>query len=62
RDLLVRQKEEPEEALARVKQLEGIIPICAYCKKIRDDQQSWHQMEKYITEHSEGAVQPRRMS
>jgi len=53
RDLLVRQKEELEAALARVKQLEGIIPICMYCKKIRDDQQSWHQLEKYISSHSE---------
>jgi len=39
--------------LARVKQLEGIIPICMYCKKIRDDQQSWHQLETYISLHSE---------
>jgi hypothetical protein len=33
--------------------LEGIIPICMYCKKIRDDQQSWHQLETYISSHSE---------
>ena len=42
-----------ESSLAMVKQLEGIIPICSYCKKIRDDKQSWQQLEKYITEHSE---------
>ena len=42
-----------EEALARVRKLEGIIPICSYCKKIRDDQDSWQQMEQYICEHSE---------
>ncbi len=53
RDLLARQKQELEDALAQVKMLEGIIPICMYCKKIRDDQNSWHQLEKYITEHSE---------
>jgi len=41
------------EAQARVKHLEGIIPICTYCKKIRDDQASWQQMEQYISEHSE---------
>ena len=52
RVLLVRQKEELEAALARVKQLEGIIPICSYCKKIRDDQQNWHQLEHYISDHS----------
>lgn len=43
---------ELEDALATVKHLEGIIPICAYCKKIRDDKDSWQQMEQYITEHS----------
>lgn len=41
------------ESQARVKHLEGIIPICSYCKKIRDDQASWQQMEKYISDHSE---------
>lgn len=44
---------ELEDALSQVKQLEGIIPICSYCKKIRDDEQSWHQMEAYISQHSE---------
>lgn len=44
---------ELEESLARVKMLEGIIPICMFCKKIRDDKQSWHQLESYISEHSE---------
>jgi len=44
---------EIEATLARVKQLEGIIPICAYCKKIRDNQDDWHGLEKYISEHSE---------
>jgi len=39
--------------LSRVRQLEGIIPICAYCKKIRDNQDDWHGLEKYISEHSE---------
>lgn len=40
-------------ALAKVKQLEGVIPICSYCKKIRDDKESWQQLESYITNHSE---------
>lgn len=53
RDLLARQKEELENALSRVKQLEGIIPICMYCKKIRDDRNSWKQLERYLSEHSE---------
>ncbi|MEI6209636.1 MAG: PhnD/SsuA/transferrin family substrate-binding protein [Desulfuromonadales bacterium] len=42
-----------ETALEKVHQLEGIIPICSYCKKIRDDKESWHQMEYYIMNHSE---------
>jgi PAS domain S-box-containing protein len=41
-----------EVALANIKQLEGIIPICAYCKKIRDDKNAWQQMEAYICGHS----------
>lgn len=42
-----------EESLARVKQLEGIIPICMYCKSIRDDTELWHQLEAYISQHTE---------
>jgi len=53
RDLLEQKNTELEAALARVKQLEGIIPICSYCKKIRDDQQTWQQLETYISNHSE---------
>lgn len=50
---LYTKNNELEAALGRVKQLEGIIPICMYCKKIRDTEDSWHQLEKYISEHSE---------
>lgn len=42
-----------EDALARVKRLQGLLPICSYCKKIRDDQNYWQQVETYIAEHSE---------
>ena len=42
-----------QEALARIKTLHGLIPICAGCKKIRDDQGYWNQIEGYIKEHSE---------
>jgi len=52
-DQLATKVRELERALSQVKQLEGIIPICAGCKKIRDDKDSWHQLETYITEHSE---------
>jgi len=42
-----------QEALGKVKQLSGFLPICASCKKIRDDQGYWNQIEAYICEHSE---------
>ena len=48
-----RADSEKEVALASIKKLEGIIPICMYCKKIRDDGDSWNQLERYITAHSE---------
>ncbi len=42
-----------QEALANVKMLSGFIPICASCKKIRDDKGYWNEVESYIREHSE---------
>jgi len=42
-----------QAALAEVKQLSGLLPICAWCKRIRDDEGSWQQIETYITVHSE---------
>lgn len=44
---------ELQDALAKVKLLSGMLPICASCKKIRDDKGYWKQIESYITEHSE---------
>jgi len=41
-----------QEALDNVKTLEGILPICANCKKIRDDKGYWTQVESYLTKHS----------
>ncbi|MCB0195878.1 MAG: response regulator [Anaerolineae bacterium] len=52
-DELAMRVSELEAALAKVKQLEGIVPICSYCKKIRDDKNYWQRIEQYITEHSE---------
>ena len=40
-----------EEARKNIKVLRGLIPICASCKRIRDDRGSWEQMEKYIRDH-----------
>jgi len=44
---------ELQEAVAQVKTLRGLIPICMNCKKIRDDEGYWHQLEVYIRDHSE---------
>jgi len=44
---------ELQEAMSHVKQLQGLIPICMHCKKIRDDGATWHRLETYIQKHSE---------
>ena len=42
-----------ENALDEIKTLRGLIPICSFCKKIRDDKGYWNQLEIYISEHTE---------
>jgi sigma-B regulation protein RsbU (phosphoserine phosphatase) len=42
-----------EAALTRVKQLQGLLPMCSYCKKVRDDQNYWQQVDSYVSKHSE---------
>ncbi len=44
---------ELKKALSEIKQLRGILPICSYCKKIRDDTGYWKQIEYYIRDHSD---------
>ena len=44
---------ELQKALAEIRTLHGILPICASCKKIRDDSGAWHQIESYIRDHSD---------
>ncbi|MBI5846724.1 MAG: PAS domain S-box protein [Nitrospirae bacterium] len=44
---------ELQKALAEIKTLHGILPICSYCKKIRDDKGAWIQMESYISKHTD---------
>jgi AmiR/NasT family two-component response regulator len=50
---LRRLNAELQEALAQVKLLSGLLPICASCKKIRDDDGHWHAIESYIRDRSE---------
>src|SRR5438552_19068658 len=45
---LARQVAELQQALDDVKRLKGLLPICMYCKSIRDDKDYWHQVEEYI--------------
>ena len=62
KDISIRKKQEEEReklilklhnALSKVKRLSGLFPICAKCKKIRDDKGFWNQIEAYIRDHSE---------
>ena len=62
RDITERKRSEDEraklvvelqEALASVKTLSGLLPICAWCKKVRDDEGYWNQLETYIQTHSD---------
>lgn len=47
------EKAKIQETLAQVKKLGGLLPICASCKKIRDDKGYWSQIEGYIQNHSD---------
>lgn len=44
-----------QEALSEIRTLKGCIPICAWCKKIRDDKGSWDQLEAYISKHTDAS-------
>jgi PAS domain S-box-containing protein len=52
-EALKEERRKLQKALEDVRTLRGILPICASCKKIRDDKGYWNQVEKYVTEHSE---------
>jgi sigma-B regulation protein RsbU (phosphoserine phosphatase) len=52
-DALASKVEELRQALDQIKTLRGIVPICASCKKIRDDQGYWSQVEVYVRDHTE---------
>ena len=49
RDELVRQL---QAALAEVKSLQAILPICSYCRKVRDEEDYWHTVESYVARHT----------
>lgn len=45
-----------QEALTAIKALHGIIPICSFCKKIRDDKGIWRRLEAYINDHTDAKL------
>jgi len=47
---------ELQEALSQVKRLSGLLPVCSYCKKVRDDKGYWNQIDAYIEEHSDADI------
>ncbi|MCG6879316.1 MAG: PAS domain-containing protein [Deltaproteobacteria bacterium] len=53
RDVLKARNKELQTALKKVRQLSGLLPICASCKQIRDDAGYWHDVASYIRDHSE---------
>ena len=50
---LKKERDKLMKALKEIKTLSGLLPICASCKKIRDDKGYWNQMEGYIQQHSD---------
>jgi len=52
-ELQAEQVQHLEAALGHVKQLQGILPICSYCKKVRNDSNDWQHVEIYVTAHSQ---------
>jgi hypothetical protein len=51
-DTLASRVCELQQALTNVRELQGLLPICSYCKRIRNDQNYWQQLEGYLGEHS----------
>ncbi len=52
---LARRVEELQDALSHIRTLQGLLPICLHCHRIRTDEESWQRLESYIEEHSEAA-------
>jgi PAS domain S-box-containing protein len=52
-EALEEERRRLQQALDEVRTLRGIVPICANCKKIRDDEGYWYQVEKYVSDHTE---------
>ncbi|MBM4309479.1 MAG: response regulator [Deltaproteobacteria bacterium] len=56
RQALAGRINELEQALKHIRRLQGILPICMHCHKIRDDREIWQRLEEYIAEHTEAML------
>lgn len=52
-EALEKERRRLQQALDEIRTLRGIVPICSYCKKIRDDEGYWNQVEQYVSKHTE---------
>lgn len=53
---LAARVEELQEALSNVRRLSGLLPMCSYCKRIRDDDDYWQKLEAYLSKHSDAQI------
>jgi sigma-B regulation protein RsbU (phosphoserine phosphatase) len=53
---LTARVEELQEALSSVRRLSGLLPMCSYCKRVRDDDDYWQKVEAYLSTHSDAKV------
>lgn len=53
---LTHEKDKLQDALAKVKTLSGLLPVCSHCKKVRDDNGYWNQIDAYIEKHSDADI------
>jgi hypothetical protein len=53
--VLAKKNARLEAALARVRRLEGLLPICMHCHRIRDDADTWRKLEEYLAEYADVA-------
>ena len=53
--IMTRQIHELQSAMEQVKTLRGLLPLCVYCKKIRNDQKYWQELEGYISDHTDAS-------
>lgn len=52
-DALTDKVAQLQEAMSRIKTLHGILPICSFCRKIRDDEEGWRLLEEYVSAHAD---------